>query len=177
MRKVGLLLFLTALLAVPASAQNEYPRAELFAGYSMVNSDSTVFHGWDFSIAGNPHKVFGIVADFGGYYKTIRVLDIDVSTSTYTFGVGPQFSYRGSERVTPFARVLVGAAHFGAGAMGVTASVNAFAMAFGGGLDVKASKSVAIRVVQVEDVMTRYEGATGHDLRLSFGVVFRFGGK
>jgi hypothetical protein len=59
---------------------------------------------------------------------------------------------------------------------------NAFALTAGGGLDIKLSHHFAIRVVQAEYLMTRFDNvATGksaeqNNIRLSGGLVFRWGG-
>jgi hypothetical protein len=55
-------------------------------------------------------------------------------------------------------------------------------MTLGGGLDVKVHHHLAIRVIQAEYLMTKFENlttgtaATQNDMRLSAGIVFRFGG-
>jgi hypothetical protein len=59
---------------------------------------------------------------------------------------------------------------------------NKFAMTVGGGLDIGVSRHVAIRLIQAEYLMTSFENlSTGksarqNDMRLSSGIVFRFGG-
>jgi outer membrane protein OmpA-like peptidoglycan-associated protein len=63
-------------------------------------------------------------------------------------------------------------------------SETVFAMALGGGLDVKVRDHLALRLVQAEYLMTRFrdpstiagERAARHNIRLSTGIVFRFGG-
>ncbi len=55
-------------------------------------------------------------------------------------------------------------------------------MALGGGLDVNVHDRVAIRLVQANYVLSRFEGFSGrtenqHNARLSFGVVFRLGSR
>ena len=55
-------------------------------------------------------------------------------------------------------------------------------MTAGGGLDVKVHHHIAIRLIQAEYLMTRFENlttgstASQNDMRLSAGLVFRFGG-
>jgi hypothetical protein len=44
----------------------------------------------------------------------------------------------------------------------------------GGGIDIKALPFVAIRVVQVDYVLTRFDGQTQNQPRVSAGVVFHF---
>ena len=66
--------------------------------------------------------------------------------------------------------------------MNISASNNGFAMAFGGGLDIKAGKNVAFRVAEVDYLLTRYEyKAIGinnqSNFRYQAGVVFLFGGE
>jgi len=158
-------------------------------------------HGGNGSVAFNVNNYLGLVADFGGYRsKQLRlsgagtppsfVVDADGTVFTYLFG--PRLSYRGN-RVTPFAHALFGVAHAGEvsipGCTGFPActalpSENVFAMALGGGFDVTVHRNVALRVIQAEYLMTRFRdpspgaGQTGtrSNLRLSAGIVFRFGG-
>jgi outer membrane protein OmpA-like peptidoglycan-associated protein len=55
-------------------------------------------------------------------------------------------------------------------------------MTAGGGLDIKVRQHFAIRIIQAEYLMTRFDdfntgaAATQNDMRLSSGIVFRFGG-
>jgi hypothetical protein len=55
-------------------------------------------------------------------------------------------------------------------------------MTAGGGLDVRVHRHIAIRIIQAEYMMTRFENldtgssALQNDIRLSTGIVFRFGG-
>jgi len=59
---------------------------------------------------------------------------------------------------------------------------DAFAMTAGGGLDIRASRHFAIRLIQAEYLMTRFpavvateDNVTQNNLRLSTGIVIRFG--
>jgi hypothetical protein len=109
----------------------------------------------------------------------------------YTFLAGPRLSFRNHERVTPFVQALFG----GIRASAVTISSNCtdvgctplpaenkFAMTAGGGLDVRVHRHLAIRVIQAEYLMTKFadtntgNSASQNDMRLSAGIVFRFGG-
>jgi len=149
-------------------------------------------NGGSASVAYNLNNWFGLAADFGG--SSISSVDlsglpsVNVSSTLFTYLFGPRFSYRGNKTFTPFAQVLVGGAHItDVTAAGVTLakSENAFAMTVGGGLDWNVTKLVAIRVGQVEYVLTRFSnpfsltGASGtqNSVRVSAGVVFKLGGK
>jgi len=50
-------------------------------------------------------------------------------------------------------------------------------MAFGGGLDVAPHPRVAIRVIQADYLATRFADDWQNNLRLSFGIVLRFGAR
>jgi outer membrane protein OmpA-like peptidoglycan-associated protein len=182
------------------------PKVELFLGYSYLQAVPKLaagnrlvwLNGGSASIAYNLNRYLGLVADVGAYtnseirftgaYKsTIDVNDANGGVITYLFG--PRFSFRQHERFTPFVQVLFGGAH----ASEVTISncalnctllpaENTFALTAGGGLDVRVHRHFAIRVIQAEYLMTRFEdfstggSASQNDMRLSSGIVFRFGG-
>jgi opacity protein-like surface antigen len=63
-----------------------------------------------------------------------------------------------------------------------SSSKNAFAFTIGGGLDVKATQHVAIRLIQAEYFYTNFTAPSGsgvsvphqNNARLTFGLVFRF---
>jgi hypothetical protein len=178
MRKLFVLVALVVLVSGAAMAQ-EHPKAEIFGGYSFVRvnpgqgvSGENFPGGWHASIAGNVNNWFGIAGDFSGHYKEIA----GVSTNVHTFLFGPRISYRNNEKVTPFAHVLFGAAR----GSGAGTSENAFAMAFGGGVDAKINDRFAFRVAQFDYVLTRFDGPTSgttanqNNFRFSTGIVFRF---
>lgn len=179
MRKLCLISALFLLLSVSAVAQ-DYPKAEVFGGYSYVHA-SVVGNGFNFngasgSIAFNPNDWFGVVADFGVYHNG----DFGVSTNLVSYLFGPKFAYRKMPRVTPYAQVLFGGAHVGASFSGVSGSSNAFALAFGGGIDAKVTPHVAIRVIQAEYLLTKFNDGSNdrqNNVRISAGIVFRWGGK
>jgi len=186
---------------------NSYtPRFELFLGYSYVRAVPALavgnrvvwLNGGSASIAYNFNRYLGVVADVGDYtnseiqftgaYKaTIDVNDADGGVLSYLFG--PRLSFRQHERFTPFVQALFGGMH----ASEVTIAdctfsctllpeENVFAMTAGGGLDVRVHRHFAVRIIQAEYMMTRFQNydtgttAMQNDMRLSSGIVFRFGG-
>jgi opacity protein-like surface antigen len=173
----GLMLFLPLI----ASAQ-EAPKAEVFGGYSYFRADgqggpSENLNGWNGSVVGNLNKWFGVKADFSGNYGNTTFAGITSHDSIYTYTVGPQVSYRKSERVTPFVHALFGGAHFRSNALGTTFTDNGFAMYLGGGVDVKLTKSLALRAFQTDYALDRVSGSNLNNFRFSTGLVFRFGTK
>ncbi|MCL6564998.1 MAG: porin family protein [Acidobacteriia bacterium] len=180
------------LISLPAAAQTT-PAVEIFGGYqyARINPGEGVDgfnqNGWNAALQVNANNWFGIVADFSGVYgsPTISIPGVgsaEVDTNFHSFLFGPQISYRGHERVTPFVRALFGAIRANAEAFGTAESQTAFGMALGGGVDVNVHDRVAIRLIQADYVLSRFEGFSGqtenqHNARLSFGVVFRLGSR
>jgi outer membrane protein OmpA-like peptidoglycan-associated protein len=182
------------------------PKVELFLGYSYLHAVPGLaagnrlvwLNGGSSSIAYNFNRYLGIVADFGAmtnsqlrfqgaYTSTVDVNNANVNVLTYLFG--PRLSFRKYNRITPFAQILFGGVH--ANEVTLTPcsfsctllpSESAFAMTAGGGLDIRVHRHIAIRVIQAEYLMTRFQDyttgktATQNDMRLSSGIVFRFGG-
>lgn len=163
-------------------------------GNRLVN-----LNGGSTSLAFNVNRYLGLVTDFGGFNDTqlrlsgpganpTRVVDADATA--YTFLFGPRLSYRRHEHFTPFAQVLAGGIY--AGAVTIRNCTTApcvplpeqgsFALTAGGGFDIKLAKRVSLRAVQAEYLMTRFANTstgvrgTQNDIRLSSGLLFRFGG-
>jgi opacity protein-like surface antigen len=118
------------------------------------------------------------------------VVAVSADSNLYTFLFGPRFSYRTDKRFTPFVHILPGLARSHTSGTVTTQllvmppvvtnvhfsdSGNAFAMAIGGGFDMKLSKSLAFRVLQADYLLTRFGGATQNNARLTTGLVYRFG--
>jgi outer membrane protein OmpA-like peptidoglycan-associated protein len=184
------------------------PRFELFMGYSYLRAMPELaagnrlvyLNGGSTSIAFNLNRYLGLVGDFGGFNDTRLLLtgagenpsvnaQVDEGT-VFSYLGGPRLSFRDHGRLTPFVQALFGGMH----ASDITLSgctgnctflraENTFAMTAGGGLDIRVSHHFAVRIVQAEYVMTRFENlntgskASQNDMRLSSGIVFRFGGR
>ena len=137
-------------------------------------------------------KGFGITGDFSAHFKTNITPDPlggNIKTKIRVFNVlgGPQYKFRNNSRVTPFARALAGVAVTGAklevpslNSSG-TASSTDFAVAIGGGLDVRVNNRLDVRVFQGDYnpvfLSRRNELGFGKgradNVRFSFGVVFK----
>lgn len=158
-------------------------------------------HGGSTSIAYNLNRYLGLVADFGGYdnnrltlFNPSGTVTVDSNGSAYTYVFGPRFSYRRYERFAPFAQALFGGTHASSvtisGCTGTPTctplgSDNAFAAVLGAGLDIKISHHVALRLIDADFLLTHFRDPVSTDglergwqknVRLSTGIVFRFGG-
>jgi outer membrane protein OmpA-like peptidoglycan-associated protein len=197
----------TAAAVQNAGGQNiGTPKVELFVGYSYLRAVPAPeagnrlvwMNGGSTSLALNFNRYLGIVGDFGaytnsqmlfqgGYTGTVDVDNANIGAFSYLFG--PRISFRNHSRVTPFVQALFGDMHANEVTLtGCTFSCtflpseDTFAWTAGGGLDIRVRRHFAIRLIQAEYLMTRFQdystGATAsqNDMRLSSGIVFRFGG-
>jgi len=165
------------LMSAPLMAQ-DYPKAEVFGGFSLLSlgserdlfSDRIQFYGFQANAAFNFHENVGIAADFGGQFKS----DEGDTFHIYEFLFGPRFSMRG-ERATVFGQVLFGGANIGDG----EDSINGFAMGVGGGVDINVNDRFAVRVVQFDWTPSRYSSDSGDSrwmknvVRFGFGIVIK----
>jgi Outer membrane protein beta-barrel domain len=174
MRKSFSVLAVLAMLAfaLPAKAQDETPKVELYAGYDYVRVNSAGrsfnFNGGSGQLAYNVNNWLGILGDLGGYYT-----GEGATAGLFSYLFGPRINFRGHGKMTPFAQVL-----FGGARSIVNSPQNVFAMTAGGGVDFKISEHFAIRPVQAEYFLTKFtDGGNNRqsNFRYSAGIVFRFG--
>lgn len=213
MRKLFFRALLICCCAAPAAAQSDdTPRAEFFAGYSVMRINYEVeversdppslsvvgfdgkqtLHGFNVSAAGYVAGNFALAGDFSGHFKTNRLPDPlgdDIRTRIRVFNVlgGPQYKFRNGGRALPFVRAMAGVAHtrstISVPSINVahTTSSTDFALALGGGLDVRVSDSFDLRVFQADYnpvFLSRgnelgFGKSRADNVRFSFGVVFK----
>ena len=168
-----------------------------FGPNAVLSANYTSKAGFEASIIRNFSKRFGIKGDFSAHFNnesksgpitgctpgcTTFTQAFQFKTRVYNFLAGPEFKARNSTRFTPFAHVLGGLAHTSANftTAGPTLNLrleksdNSFAMALGGGLDIRASKRVSFRgVLDYNPVFVNDSVSGTRDfLRLSLGVLF-----
>jgi outer membrane protein OmpA-like peptidoglycan-associated protein/opacity protein-like surface antigen len=162
-------------------------------------------HGGSTSLAFNLNNHLGLVFDFAGFnvdsleftspgagFSPSRV--VNVEGNVFSLLVGPRVSFRKRDRLTPFLQVLGGIAHADDVYLNVCSlsiyacrplpEETAFAMTAGGGLDYRLTHRLALRLFQAEFLLTRFRDPTSltsdrgwhSNVRLSAGLVFRFGG-
>jgi outer membrane protein OmpA-like peptidoglycan-associated protein len=187
------------------SSSMDYPTVEWFLGYSFWRAVPATFnnrvgylHGGSTSVAYNFNRYLGLVADFGGYANSKLTLfspagnqTVNSNGTAFTWLAGPRFSYRRHERFTPFVQALFGGSHessvtisgcSGSPACTPLGAENSFATMLGAGFDINISHHVALRLLEADYMLTNAfaQSGQGHgwhgNVRLSTGIVFRFGG-
>ncbi|HSE31591.1 MAG TPA: outer membrane beta-barrel protein [Pyrinomonadaceae bacterium] len=153
------------------------------------------FHGFNASVTGNLTRYFGLKFDVSGHYKSRTIPfgtaanGVSINSRLYNFLGGVQIKDNSTESTfKPFAHALVGAAN-GRNRVNFsndvcvliapspcpvdfTDSETGFAGAFGGGIDIRASNRIDIRVIQVDYNPTRLFDSTQHNFRIGVGIVF-----
>ena len=168
-----------------------------FGPNSSVPANYSAEAGFGASIIRNFSKRFGIKGDFSAHFNnesasglltfcnpacTTATQTFQLKTRVYNFLAGPEFKARNSTRFTPFAHVLGGVAHTSATftTPGPTFNLllkksdNSFAMALGGGFDIRASKRVSFRALMDYNPVFVNDSTSGTRdfVRLSVGILF-----
>ena len=176
-----------------AQSTDEYPKNEVFVGYSYENADINSLtidpgraglQGVNVEYTRNINKHVGITIDFSGHLKRESLQtnpgEIRHDRQQYNLLGGLQFKARNKTRVTPFAHALIGGGLFRGYSAILTPSSNTYffddarslAMAFGGGVDIRVSKRLSIRAIQADYNPTFFGQGRQDNFRLSFGLVF-----
>jgi hypothetical protein len=187
----------------------DVPKADLFMGYSFMRYNSAqnvqafTANGGIGTFAWNFNSMLAFEAELGGYHNgNINNHEFDTTTFSYLFG--PRFSWTRSHTVVPYLHALFGGqnAHTSIAASSlpvvnpgpvptgrVSRDQNGFAMAIGGGLDIRMGHGFSIRPIQADYYLTRFQAVdfssfTGpstnrnqHNFRYAAGILFNFGSK
>ena len=175
LRKFTLLFFVSVLGSLLAAAQ-DMSKFDLFGGYSYFNGSTSgatsrySLNGWNGQGTVYLNHWLGATADFGGYYGS----PFGLSANNYSFLFGPTVRVP-MTRVSPFAHVLFGADRAQESLLGGSTTDTSFGMALGGGVDIPVKGVLAIRAGQVDWLYTNHFSTGQNNVRVSTGVVFRFG--
>ena len=176
MNKYIVILGILLMAALPLLAQDDFPRGQVFGGYSYLSVDTSglsgrkSLNGWNGQASVNFNRWLGITGDFGGYYGSPN----HVTLHDYSFLFGPTLTYR-TEHVAPFFHALFGGNHINASTTGASGGNTAFAMAFGGGLDLPVGEHFGVRLAQVDWLRTQHFSTSQNNIRFSTGIMFNFG--
>lgn len=205
----GLFLVAILLLAIPAFAQDESSKLDIALHFSFArwNPDSNYantvnLYGGGGSITAFFTDFVGIEGEFTGYGNqnyTFNIrngegafVPVRFKGNFFTYLFGPVIQKR-SGRFRPFGEFLLGAAHTNVyanvttkQALGTTPSSDAFAMAVGGGLDLRLNKHISLRLGEADYLLTHFNAYNGsavapffsnynqNNFRLLSGIVFSF---
>jgi opacity protein-like surface antigen len=207
MQKLLWMLLLIVLCAPIAAAQDKR-RVEIFGGFSYLMTDLDEedapldrfdgLDGFTVAVTGYVTKRLGITGDFSAHYrKNVEEFPggtVSFRSRNYNFLAGPQYKFHNRHRATPFIHALAGVANnrftIDAIPSGATTpiasdslSLTDFALAIGGGLDIRVSDRISIRAFQLDynPVFVRSRTVDLGDidsrrldnLRFSIGIVFK----
>ncbi len=210
MRRFGVVLLVSLSVPIAIAAQTmptagqgyEGSRATVFGGFSLLKNGGNTPKGWDGQATFNFNRYLGLTADIAGNYRPIASFSplpgvtASANQSLYTLLFGPTVTGNFG-RAAVFGHALFGAARAGSSAGvslpiigGISTGLGnamAFAMAFGGGVDIGLTRHIAIRALQLDYIRTNFSSTdaltTGlststsgaqNSYRYSGGIVFRF---
>jgi len=159
--------------------EQNVPRLEAFGGLSYMNAGTSGLAsrqsviGFEGSVSINANRWLAGEANFGGYYKTIDIINVaTVNYHDYSAMAGPRFNLHKA-----FFHALVGIDHL-AGSTNFYAATtphdNALAAAVGGGVQWSVTRQFALRT-SADYVMSRFGGLTQNNIRVTMGIVFQVG--
>lgn len=174
---------------------------------NVPGSSGHSLNGGGGSLVFNINQYLGIKADLQGYGSTTSSFVLapgpnfptgasaNVQGNLFTYMFGPQIKLH-TPRIQPFVHALFGGAHSNVYAnafkhicvsgstvcsFSTAPANNAFAMAFGGGVDIPIGHVVAIRPAEVDYLYTnftnQFNNSNQNNFRYSGGIVFNLGGR
>ena len=189
-------------------------KVDVFLGYSFLryNSAQTVpafsANGGIGTLGYNLNDHVGVEAEFGGYHNG-NINNYQIDNTSFSFLFGPRYSIAGrSKKVDPYIHALFGGDHvtwsIASDSLllpnplppGITSpsdgrfknSQTTFGMAVGGGVDIKLSRAISFRPIQLDYFLTRFEtpsvlnplgtpytARNQNNLRYAAGFQFNFG--
>jgi opacity protein-like surface antigen len=206
--KITMLMAFALLMAASAFGQDyskwEVPIDFTYArAYPVSVAKPFSMNGGGGGIVYNFDKYFGIKLDLQGYASTTATFNnvtvirpggpvtgnFSASGNLFTYIGGPQIRLPGYV-FRPFCEVLRGGAHTNlyanlftnTGALGIAPSNNAFALAAGGGVDIRLTDMISIRPVEFDYLLTHFGndaftggGRNQNNFRYLAGVTLKFG--
>jgi hypothetical protein len=170
-------------------APKSFAQIEFFGGYSYleignVPATERNANGWDASLSTHLLGSLGLEADYSDHYGVSPTNTQPIPKLTQLYG--PRYQLFSFPRIEPFVHALFGTVN--GTELGLAPGVpciaeapcprvseNSFGMAFGGGLNIKATGHIWMRLFQVDYVREQFSGNPENDVRVSAGLVLRFG--
>jgi opacity protein-like surface antigen len=144
-------------------------------------SERLPYNGFSTEVVVNLTRHVGLVGNFSATFANTDFVDglsgrrFNAHLSRYLLLGGPRFNWRNSSPFIPYAHALFGVARYKAKFQNgdfscPDSSETAFAMAVGGGLDIRAGNHVDIRAGQVDYLPVFFSHGREDGLRFSAGV-------
>ena len=176
MIRSGTVFPLILFLALPLQRQDNYPKFEVFGGYSFsrysVNSNGNNLNARAANFFASDTRYLGWTVDVSGvygsepYHPFVLVLPpvppsqkLRQNLNVYHFLGGPRFTFP-THSATPFGEFLLGAVSL---RQEFDGNHNEFAMGFGGGVDVPIGKHLAYRIFQADYIPAKQPQSGGVD--------------
>ena len=167
-RRLLVLLGLFFFSSISARAQNPI---EVFGGYSFEGLGRLPqaipgrnLSGVEIALQYKFRDWLGVTAEVDAHFG----LPSTPASRSLNILAGPQISL--PRRISPFAHVLAGLGH--AYTNGIWD--NSLAAVIGGGIDIALAPQLSWRILEGDDVITRYFGGIEHNPRVSTGILLRF---
>jgi len=196
MSKLLIATFLIASTASVLSGQTpvEQPKNEFFAGYSFHSADintltidphRTPQNGVNLEYTRNITRHLGITGDASAHFhretRSTGVGTFSTQRDQYFLLGGVQLRAGSNERMRPFAHALFGASLFRGFTSDLRPASNvytfddatSFATALGGGLDLRVSKRIDVRLIQFDYTPTFFGSGRQDNFWISAGIVFK----
>ena len=166
------------------------PKIEVSVGYLFMHApkeDVKNLNGFDVSLFYRIKTKISIGGEVGGGFGsttgTIGTTTIDTSLKRFTYLFGPRFKVYENDKARVFVHSLFGGVHdktnikIGTSANSTSFSANAFAMEFGGGVDLRINDRFSFRAIQIGDTLTHFGNQFQNNVTVSSGMVYTFGKK
>jgi|SRR5215471_4270294 len=194
-RRICFLLLAYTGCAHYAFGQSDYTKHEIGSTFSIFGVDTKGafnndksrdgFFGFNSQGVHNLSRFWGLKADLSYSQRQFEAGNSDFTSRLFQIAGGIKLQDNANAtRFRPFAQALIGIAHASKlprlleeNASGKTVSVLSgagLAFGLGGGLDIRLTRKLELRALQIDYNPVRLKGETFQNVRLGIGVNFRF---
>ena len=194
-RRIWFLLILYTSCPHNGFGQSDYTKHELGGTFSVIGVDTKGafnndkshdgFYGFNIQGAYNISRFWGVKADFSYFQRHFKAGNADLTSRLFQMVGGIKLQDNtNTTRFRPFAQALIGVAHASklprvlqenSSARFVAALSGAGpAFALGGGFDIRLTKKLELRALQVDYNPVRLKDEGFQNVRLGIGLNFRF---
>jgi opacity protein-like surface antigen len=191
---IATLLIASSASLLRAQTPDAQPKNEFFAGYSFHSADINTLtidphrtgqNGVNLEYTRNITRHIGLTGDASVHFhrdsRSTGVGTFSSKRDQYFLLGGIQLRPGNNERVRPFAHALFGASLFRGFTSDLRPSSNvytfddatSFAMALGGGVDLRVGKRIDLRLIQFDYTPTFFGSGRQNNFRISTGIVFK----